>query len=156
MLIVELDPDVVAPADHVVGECVRRRLRALRDVGPTYLTPGRPLSLSTLSGGERQRLKLATRLHRDGAVFVLDEPTTGPHMADVDGLLDLLDRLVDAGSTVVVVEHSLQVVAHVDHEVDLGPGGGRDGGRVVFEGTPAELLRAPGSYTGERLRRAGG
>ncbi|MBQ0971089.1 ATP-binding cassette domain-containing protein [Streptomyces griseoincarnatus] len=133
---------------------VRRRLRALRDVGLTYLTLGQPLS--TLSGGERQRLKLATRLHRDGAVFVLDEPTTGLHMADVDGLLGLLDRLVDAGGTVIVVEHNLQVVAHADHVVDLGPGGGRDGGRVVFEGTPAELLRAPGCYTGEHLRRAVG
>ncbi len=125
---------------------VRRRLRALRDVGLTYLTLGQPLS--TLSGGERQRLKLATRLHRDGVVYVLDEPTTGLHMADVDGLLGLLDRLVDAGNTVVVVEHSLQVVACADRVIDLGPGGGRDGGRVVFEGTPAELLRAPGSYTG--------
>ncbi|MFE3929713.1 ATP-binding cassette domain-containing protein [Streptomyces sp. YIM B13508] len=131
-----------------------RRLRALRDVGLTYLTLGQPLS--TLSGGERQRLKLATRLHRDGVVYVLDEPTTGLHMADVDGLLGLLDRLVDAGNTVVVVEHSLQVVACADRVIDLGPGGGRDGGRVVFEGTPAELLRAPGSHTGKHLRRAVG
>ncbi|MEV5724944.1 MULTISPECIES: ATP-binding cassette domain-containing protein [Streptomyces] len=133
---------------------VRRRLRALRDVGLTYLTLGQPLS--TLSGGERQRIKLATRLHRTGAVYVLDEPTTGLHMSDVDGLLALLDRLVDAGNTVVVVEHNLHVVAHADWVVDLGPGGGRDGGRVVFEGTPSELLRAEGSYTGEHLRRVTG
>jgi excinuclease UvrABC ATPase subunit len=133
---------------------VRRRLRALRDVGLTYLTLGQPLS--TLSGGERQRIKLATRLHRTGAVYVLDEPTTGLHMSDVDGLLALLDRLVDAGNTVVVVEHNLDVVAHADWVVDLGPDGGRDGGRVVFEGTPRELLAAEGSFTGEHLRRVAG
>jgi excinuclease ABC A subunit len=133
---------------------VRRRLRALRDVGLTYLTLGQPLS--TLSGGERQRIKLATRLHRTGAIYVLDEPTTGLHMSDVDGLLALLDRLVDAGNTVVVVEHNLDVVAHADWVVDLGPDGGRDGGRVVFEGTPRELLAAEGSFTGEHLRRVVG
>ncbi|GGW78876.1 ATP-binding cassette domain-containing protein [Streptomyces griseoloalbus] len=132
---------------------VRRRLRALRDVGLTYLTLGQPLS--TLSGGERQRIKLATRLHRKGVVYVLDEPTTGLHMADVDGLVALLDRLVEAGNTVVVVEHNLDVVARADWVIDLGPDGGRDGGRVVFEGTPAELLQAEGSFTAEHLRRAG-
>jgi excinuclease ABC A subunit len=132
---------------------VRRRLRALRDVGLTYLALGQPLS--TLSGGERQRIKLATRLHRKGVVYVLDEPTTGLHMADVDGLVGLLDRLVDAGNTVIVVEHNLDVVARADWVIDLGPDGGRDGGRVVFEGTPAELLVAEGSFTGEHLRRAG-
>ncbi|MET7296118.1 excinuclease ABC subunit UvrA [Streptomyces griseoloalbus] len=132
---------------------VRRRLRALRDVGLTYLTLGQPLS--TLSGGERQRIKLATRLHREGVVYVLDEPTTGLHMADVDGLVALLDRLVDAGNTVIVVEHNLDVVARADWVIDLGPDGGRDGGRVVFEGTPAELLEAEGSFTAEHLRRAG-
>jgi excinuclease UvrABC ATPase subunit len=131
---------------------VRRRLSALRDVGLTYLTLGQPLS--TLSGGERQRIKLATRLHRTGAVYVLDEPTTGLHMSDVDGLLGLLDRLVDAGNTVVVVEHNLDVVAHGDRIIDLGPDGGRDGGRVIFEGTPRELLSARDSSTAEHLRRA--
>jgi excinuclease UvrABC ATPase subunit len=131
---------------------VRRRLRALRDVGLTYLTLGQPLS--TLSGGERQRIKLATRLHRTGAVYVLDEPTTGLHMADVEGLVALLDRLVDAGNTVVVVEHNLDVVARADWVIDLGPGGGRDGGEIVFEGTPRQLLEAEGSFTGEHLRRA--
>ncbi|WP_405650104.1 ATP-binding cassette domain-containing protein [Streptomyces sp. NBC_00019] len=131
---------------------VRRRLRALRDVGLTYLALGQPLS--TLSGGERQRIKLATRLHRKGAVYVLDEPTTGLHMSDVDGLLALLDRLVDAGNTVVVVEHHLDVVAHADWIVDLGPDGGRDGGEVIFEGTPRKLLAAPGSVTAAYLRRA--
>ncbi|MEU0201053.1 MULTISPECIES: excinuclease ABC subunit UvrA [unclassified Streptomyces] len=131
---------------------VRRRLRALRDVGLTYLTLGQPLS--TLSGGERQRIKLATRLHRTGAVYVLDEPTTGLHMADVAGLVDLLDRLVDAGNTVLIVEHNLDVVARADWVIDLGPDGGRDGGEVVFEGTPRQLLQARGSFTGEHLRRA--
>ncbi|MGW3987193.1 ATP-binding cassette domain-containing protein [Streptomyces sp. NPDC004830] len=133
---------------------VRRRLRALRDVGLTYLTLGQPLS--TLSGGERQRIKLATRLHRTGAVYVLDEPTTGLHMADVAGLVALLERLVDAGNTVVVVEHNLDVVARADWVVDLGPDGGRDGGEVVFEGTPRDLLGAQGSFTAEHLRRAVG
>ncbi|MFG3717612.1 ATP-binding cassette domain-containing protein [Streptomyces massasporeus] len=133
---------------------VRRRLSALRDVGLTYLTLGQPLS--TLSGGERQRIKLATRLHRTGAVYVLDEPTTGLHMADVDGLVALLDRLVDAGNTVVVVEHNPAVVARADWVIDLGPDGGRDGGRIVFEGTPRHLLAAAGSFTGEHLRRAVG
>ncbi|MFE5917415.1 ATP-binding cassette domain-containing protein [Streptomyces sp. NPDC056468] len=140
---------------------VRRRLRALRDVGLTYLTLGQPLS--TLSGGERQRIKLATRLHKEpegrnrnstGAVYVLDEPTTGLHMSDVDGLLGLLDRLVDTGNTVVVVEHNLDVVAHADWIIDLGPDGGRDGGRVIFEGTPQQLLKAHDSFTAEHLRRA--
>lgn len=146
---------------------VRRRLRALRDVGLTYLTLGRPLS--TLSGGERQRIKLATRLHKEpeagaprrrrnkdstGAVYVLDEPTTGLHMSDVDGLLGLLDRLVDTGNTVVVVEHNLDVVAHADWIIDLGPDGGRDGGRVIFEGAPQQLLKTHGSFTAEHLRRA--
>ncbi|WP_306337896.1 excinuclease ABC subunit UvrA [Streptomyces sp. KL118A] len=131
---------------------VRRRLRALRDVGLTYLTLGQPLS--TLSGGERQRIKLATQLHRTGTTYVLDEPTTGLHMADIDGLLALLDRLVDAGNTVLVVEHNLDVVKHADWVIDLGPDGGKHGGRVVFEGTPAQLLRAEGSFTADHLRGA--
>ncbi|MEV5976259.1 excinuclease ABC subunit UvrA [Streptomyces sp. NPDC052114] len=131
---------------------VSRRLHALRDVGLTYLTLGQPLS--TLSGGERQRIKLATQLHRTGTTYVLDEPTTGLHMADVDGLLALLDRLVDAGNTVLVVEHNLDVVKHADWVIDLGPDGGKHGGRVVFEGTPAQLLRAEGSCTAEHLRGA--
>ncbi|WP_327660400.1 MULTISPECIES: excinuclease ABC subunit UvrA [unclassified Streptomyces] len=130
----------------------RRRLRALHDVGLTYLTLGQPLS--TLSGGERQRIKLATQLHRTAATYVLDEPTTGLHMADVDGLVALLDRLVDTGNTVVVVEHNLDVIRRADWIIDLGPEGGRHGGELLFEGTPAQLLDAEGSFTAEHLRRA--
>ncbi|MGW0600381.1 ATP-binding cassette domain-containing protein [Streptomyces sp. NPDC002776] len=138
--------------DFFADTGVRRRLSALRDVGLTYLTLGQPLS--TLSGGERQRIKLATRLHLTGALYVLDEPTTGLHLSDVDALLALLDRLVDVGNTVVVVEHHLDVVAHADWVVDLGPDGGRDGGEVIFTGTPRGLLDVPGSFTAEHLRRA--
>ncbi|MYW62784.1 ATP-binding cassette domain-containing protein [Streptomyces sp. SID8379] len=150
-----LDMTAGQALDHFTApdeEPVRRRLRALSDVGLGYLTLGQPLS--TLSGGERQRIKLATQLHRTAAVYVLDEPTTGLHMADVDGLVALLDRLVDAGNTVVVVEHNLDVIRRADRIIDLGPEGGRHGGRVVFEGTPAQLLDAEGSFTADHLRRA--
>ncbi|MGW7269499.1 ATP-binding cassette domain-containing protein [Streptomyces sp. NPDC054864] len=140
--------DFLAAVDDTA---MRRRLRALHDVGLTYLTLGQPLS--TLSGGERQRIKLATQLHRTGTTYVLDEPTTGLHMADVDGLLALLDRLVDAGNTVIVVEHNLQVVKHADWVIDLGPDGGKHGGRIVFEGTPGQLIEAEGSFTAAHLRR---
>ncbi|WP_420367757.1 excinuclease ABC subunit UvrA [Curtobacterium sp. L1-20] len=121
----------------------------LVDVGLGYLTIGQPLT--TLSGGERQRLKLATHLGDDGAVIVLDEPTAGLHLADVDRLLGLLDRLVDGGRTVVVIEHHQAVMAHADWIIDLGPGAGHDGGQVVFEGTPADLVRARSTVTGEHL-----
>ncbi|MFF3495388.1 ATP-binding cassette domain-containing protein [Streptomyces sp. NPDC002795] len=150
-----LDMTAAQALDHFADldeEGIRRRLRALRDVGLTYLTLGRPLS--TLSGGERQRIKLATQLHRSAATYVLDEPTTGLHMADVDGLVALLDRLVDAGNTVVVVEHNLDVIRRTDWIIDLGPEGGRHGGEVLFEGTPAQLLDTEGSFTAEHLRRA--
>jgi excinuclease UvrABC ATPase subunit len=119
------------------------------DVGLGYLTLGQPLT--TLSGGERQRLKLAIHLGERGGVFVLDEPTSGLHLADVDHLLGLLDRLVDAGRTVVVIEHHLAVMAHADWIVDLGPGAGHDGGRVVFTGTPADLAASASTLTGQHL-----
>ncbi|MEV0090772.1 excinuclease ABC subunit UvrA [Streptomyces sp. NPDC050738] len=128
-----------------------RRLRTLNEVGLTYLTLGQPLS--SLSGGERQRIKLATQLHRTGSVYVLDEPTTGLHMADVDTLVALLDRLVDAGNTVICVEHNMDVVKRADWIVDLGPDGGKNGGELVFEGTPEELLDHRKSFTAEYLRR---
>ena len=126
-----------------------RVLRRLADVGLGYLTLGQPLT--TLSGGERQRLRLAVHLAEEGGVYVLDEPTTGLHPADVAHLLELLDRLVDAGRTVIVVEHHLAVMAHADWLIDLGPGAGHDGGRVVFEGTPAELVAARSTLTGRYL-----
>ncbi|GEN78907.1 ATP-binding cassette domain-containing protein [Actinotalea fermentans] len=124
-------------------------LGRLADVGLSYVTLGQPLT--TLSGGERQRLKLATRMGEQGGVYVLDEPTNGLHLADVAQLLGLLDRLVDAGKTVVVIEHHQAVMAHADWIVDLGPGAGHDGGRVVFEGTPAELVEARSTLTGRHL-----
>ncbi|MEV8441663.1 excinuclease ABC subunit UvrA [Actinosynnema sp. NPDC051121] len=129
---------------------IRGRLELLSEVGLGYLTLGQPLS--TLSGGERQRLKLASRLHETGNVYVLDEPTTGLHMTDVDRLLALLDRMVDAGNTVIVIEHDLDVVRRSDWVVDLGPEAGRHGGEVVFQGTPAQLLEAAGSHTARCLK----
>jgi excinuclease UvrABC ATPase subunit len=127
----------------------QRILGRLADVGLGYLTLGQPLT--TLSGGERQRLKLATHLGDKGGVYVLDEPTTGLHLADVEQLLGLLDRIVDSGKSVIVVEHHQAVMAHADWIIDLGPGAGHDGGRLVFEGTPADLVAARATLTGEHL-----
>jgi excinuclease UvrABC ATPase subunit len=130
------------PAAHKI-------LERLADVGLGYLTLGQPLT--TLSGGERQRLKLATHMGDKGGVYVLDEPTTGLHLADVEQLLGLLDRLVDAGKSVIVIEHHQAVIAHADWIIDLGPGAGHDGGRIVFEGTPADLVADRSTLTGEHL-----
>ncbi len=134
--------DARTPAAHAI-------LERLADVGLGYLTIGQPLT--TLSGGERQRLKLATHLADKGGVYVLDEPTTGLHLADVEQLLGLLDRLVDSGKSVIVIEHHQAVMAHADWIIDLGPGAGHDGGLVVFEGTPADLVAARSTLTGEHL-----
>ena len=134
--------DARTPAAHKV-------LQRLVDVGLGYLTIGQPLT--TLSGGERQRLKLATHMGEKGDVLVLDEPTSGLHLADVENLLALLDRLVDGGKSVIVIEHHQAVMAHADWIIDLGPGAGNDGGRVVFEGTPADLVAARSTLTGEHL-----
>jgi excinuclease UvrABC ATPase subunit len=130
------------PAAHAI-------LRRLTDVGLGYLRLGQPLP--TLSGGERQRLKLATHMAEKGGVYVLDEPTSGLHLADVEHLLGLLDRLVDAGKSVIVIEHHQAVMAHADWIIDLGPGAGHDGGRIVFEGTPADLVAGRSTLTGEHL-----
>ncbi|WP_410822031.1 ATP-binding cassette domain-containing protein [Micromonospora sp. 050-3] len=130
------------PAAHAI-------LDRLADVGLGYLSLGQPLT--TLSGGERQRLKLATHMAEKGGVYVLDEPTTGLHLADVEQLLGLLDRLVDAGKSVIVIEHHQAVMAHADWIIDIGPGAGHDGGRIVFEGTPTDLVAARSTLTGEHL-----
>jgi excinuclease UvrABC ATPase subunit len=132
------------PAAHLI-------LDRLADVGLGYLSLGQPLT--TLSGGERQRLKLATHLSEKDGIYVLDEPTTGLHLADVEQLLGLLDRLVESGKSVIVVEHHQAVMAHADWIIDIGPGAGHDGGRVVFEGTPADLVAARSTLTGEHLAR---
>jgi excinuclease UvrABC ATPase subunit len=130
---------------------VKVMLDRLADVGLGYISLGQ--ELDTLSGGERQRLKLAIEMSNETEVYVLDEPTTGLHMQDVENLVRLLDRLVDSGRTVIVIEHNLDVVARADWVIDMGPGAGHDGGRVIFEGTPADLIGANGSLTGEYLRR---
>ncbi|MGH3341293.1 MAG: ATP-binding cassette domain-containing protein, partial [Carbonactinosporaceae bacterium] len=136
------DGEARTPAAHAI-------LDRLADVGLGYLSLGQPLT--TLSGGERQRLKLATRMAQKGEVYLLDEPTTGLHLADVEQLIGLLDRLVDSGNSVIVIAHHQAVMAHADWIIDLGPGAGHDGGRIVFEGTPADLVAARCTLTGEHL-----
>jgi excinuclease UvrABC ATPase subunit len=130
------------PAAHAI-------LQRLADVGLGYVRLGQPLT--TLSGGERQRLKLATHMGADGGIYVLDEPTTGLHLADLEQLLGLLDRLVDSGKSVIVIEHHQAVMAHADWLIDLGPGAGHDGGKIVFEGTPAKLVASKSTLTGQHL-----
>ncbi len=136
------DGEAATPAAHKI-------LARLVDVGLGYMTLGQPLT--TLSGGERQRIKLAAQMADKGEVYVLDEPTTGLHLADVENLLGLLDRLVDSGKSVIVIEHHQAVMAHADWIIDLGPGAGHDGGKVVFEGTPADLVDQRSTLTGEHL-----
>ncbi|MGH3675088.1 MAG: ATP-binding cassette domain-containing protein, partial [Mycobacterium sp.] len=136
------DGEAGTPAAHKI-------LERLADVGLGYLSLGQPLT--TLSGGERQRLKLATHMGDKGDVYVLDEPTSGLHLADVEQLLGLLDRFVDSGKSVIVIEHHQAVMAHADWIIDLGPGAGHDGGRIVFEGIPADLVADRSTLTGEHL-----
>ncbi len=136
------DGEARIPAAHAI-------LQRLADVGLGYLSLGQPLT--TLSGGERQRIKLATHMGEKGGVLILDEPTSGLHLADVEQLLGLLDRLVDSGKSVIVIEHHQAVMAHADWIIDLGPGAGHDGGRIVFEGTPADLVAARSTLTGQHL-----
>lgn len=130
---------------------VVRKLQAMRDVGLEYLTLGQPLS--TLSGGECQRIKLASELHKKGSIYVMDEPTTGLHMSDIGHLLAVMNRLVDTGNTVIVIEHNLDVIKNADWIIDMGPEGGSKGGNVMFTGTPTQLLHAKHSLTGAYLRR---
>jgi excinuclease UvrABC ATPase subunit len=126
-------------------------LQAMSDVGLNYLTLGQPLS--TLSGGECQRIKLATELHKKGSIYVMDEPTTGLHMSDITHLLNIINRLVDTGNTVIVIEHNLDIIRNADWIIDMGPEGGSNGGQVIFEGTPKELLNAKHSITSQYLMR---
>lgn len=145
-----LDLTVDAAIDFLKQKEIQKKLRTLSDVGLNYLTLGQPLS--TLSGGECQRIKLASELHKSGSIYVLDEPTTGLHMSDIGHLLAIMDRLVDAGNTVVVIEHNVSVMKNADWIIDMGPEGGHRGGRVVFEGTPADLLHAKHSITSAYLK----
>jgi excinuclease UvrABC ATPase subunit len=145
-----LEMTVLEALEHFDQPDIQRKLLAMRDVGLDYLTLGQPLN--TLSGGECQRIKLAGELHKQGSIYVLDEPTTGLHMSDIGQLLGLLNRLVDAGNTVVVVEHNPHLIKNADWIIDLGPEGGSKGGQVIFEGTPRELSAAKGSHTAKALR----
>lgn len=131
---------------------LKKRLQAIHDVGLDYLTLGQPLS--TLSGGECQRIKLAGNLHKKGSIYVLDEPTTGLHMSDVGHLLEIMDSLVDSGNSVIVIEHNLDVIKNADWVIDLGPEGGKNGGEIVFTGTPADLINEPASLTGQYLKKS--
>jgi excinuclease UvrABC ATPase subunit len=145
-----LSLDVTEALAHFEGSTIAERLRPLHEVGLSYIALGQ--ALSTLSGGECQRLKLATELGKRGSIYVMDEPTTGLHMTDIAPLLSIINRLVDARNTVVVIEHNLDIVKHADWIIDLGPEGGSGGGRVVFEGTPADMLKSGKTLTAECLR----
>ena len=136
--------------DYFTIKEIVRKLQAMSDVGLDYLTLGQPLS--TLSGGECQRIKLASELHKKGSIYVMDEPTTGLHMSDIGHLLEIINRLVDTGNTVIVIEHNLDVIKNADWIIDMGPEGGNKGGKVMFEGTPQQLLGATHSLTGAALR----
>jgi len=128
---------------------IARTLQAMSDVGIGYLSLGQPLN--TLSGGECQRIKLASELHKQGSIYVMDEPTTGLHMSDIEHLLAIMNRLVDAGNTVIVIEHNLDVIRNADWIIDMGPEGGSKGGQIMFEGTPRELQSATTSLTSKYL-----
>ena len=128
---------------------VATKLQAMSDVGLDYLMLGQPMS--TLSGGECQRIKLASELHKKGSIYVMDEPTTGLHLSDIGRLLTIMNRLVDGGNTVIVIEHNLDVIRNADWIIDMGPEGGNKGGKVIFEGTPRELLDAKQSLTSQYL-----
>ncbi|WP_427051221.1 ATP-binding cassette domain-containing protein [Paenibacillus sp. TC-CSREp1] len=149
-----LDMTVREASDFFSKKELLNQLRTLEDVGLGYVTLGQPLS--TLSGGECQRIKLAEELHKEGSLYVMDEPTTGLHMSDISRLMDIMNRLVDGGNTVVVIEHNLDVIKRADWIIDMGPEGGHHGGQIVFEGTPAQLATSKHSITGMFLREAEG
>ncbi|RHW38158.1 excinuclease ABC subunit UvrA [Neobacillus notoginsengisoli] len=146
-----LEMTVEQAMDFFDQKKIVNKLRAMSDVGLNYLTLGQPLS--TLSGGECQRIKLASELHKKGSIYVMDEPTTGLHMSDIGHLLEIMNRLVDAGNTVIVIEHNLDVIRQADWIIDLGPEGGNKGGQVVFEGMPSEIIDSEQSITGRFLRK---
>lgn len=145
-----LEMTVEQALDYFQLKEVVRKLQALSDVGLNYITLGQPLS--TLSGGECQRIKLASELHKQGSIYVLDEPTTGLHMSDIGHIVEILNRLVEAGNTVIVIEHNTDLISQADWIIDMGPDGGSKGGQVVFEGTPAQILHSEQSITGKYLR----
>ncbi|WP_316043515.1 ATP-binding cassette domain-containing protein [Actinomadura sp. CNU-125] len=145
-----LDMSAAEAAEFFTEKQVRSKLDGMLETGLAYLGLGQ--SLSTLSGGERQRIKLADQLAKTGGLYILDEPTAGLHMSDIDMLLNLLNGMVDRGNTVVVIEHNLSVIAQADWVIDVGPGGGRDGGEIMFTGTPDELLAAEAPLISEHLR----
>jgi excinuclease ABC A subunit len=130
---------------------IKRKLQVLCDVGLDYLELGQPLS--TLSGGECQRIKLASELHKKGTIYVMDEPTTGLHMADIDKLMKIIKKLVANNNTVIVIEHNLDIIKHADWIIDLGPEGGVKGGEIIFEGTPNDLIECENSHTGKYLKK---
>ncbi|HZY78201.1 MAG TPA: excinuclease ABC subunit UvrA [Cyclobacteriaceae bacterium] len=146
-----LEMTVEQALKHFDNKEITNRLQAMNDVGLTYLTLGQPLS--TLSGGECQRIKLATELHKKGSIYVMDEPTTGLHMSDVGNLVAIMNKIVEDGNTVIVIEHNIDVIKNADWVIDMGPEGGTKGGSVIFEGTPKELMKAKGSLTGEYLKK---
>src|SRR5262249_8398350 len=146
-----LEMSVAEAREFFDEEAIRPRLERLGDVGLDYIPLGQPLN--TFSGGERHRSRLATDLETAGQIYVFDEPTTGLHLSDVERLIGLLNRLVDGGSTVIVIEHNLDVISQADWIIDMGPEAGHDGGEVIFEGTPAELVKNKSSATGTYLRR---
>lgn len=146
-----LELTVLQALEFFNNKDITRRLQAMSDVGLDYLTLGQPLS--TLSGGECQRIKLASELHKKGSIYVMDEPTTGLHMSDIGHLLAIINRLVDTGNTVIIIEHNLDVIRNADWIIDMGPEGGTKGGKVIFEGTPKQLRDAPGSLTSQFLYR---
>ncbi len=144
-----LEMTVLQALEHFDQPEIQRKLQAMSDVGLNYLTLGQPLN--TLSGGECQRIKLASELHKEGSIYVMDEPTTGLHKSDTAHLLKIINKLVGGGNTVIVIEHNMDLVRNADWVIDLGPEGGSRGGQVIFEGTPADLKKAKQSITSQYL-----